>query len=96
VGVAGQSVTDWYCLLRGCQGSLSRVIKSGYLLNCVRLDGSLPGGWEPCWQEYAYIVNFDEGTFDFYVGKEKEKGTPLGAVTAGYFRESASGGNPEE
>lgn len=50
----------WYEKLHECQGSFERVLASGYLLNALDRAG------EPQWQEYAYVVNFDEQTFDFY------------------------------
>jgi hypothetical protein len=59
-----QYANDWYWLLYGCQGSVNRVLQSGYLLNCVEEDGT------PCWQEVAVIVNFDSSTLDIYQGSE--------------------------
>lgn len=57
--VSRQSTADWYCLLRDCQGSINEVLSSGYLLNHVDEKGI------PCWEEYAYIVNFDTNKLDF-------------------------------
>jgi len=37
--VSTQSTSDWYCLLRGCQGSLEKVLRSGYMLNYVDDNG---------------------------------------------------------
>lgn len=65
--VSNQSPTDWYCLLRGCQGSLTSVLECGYLDNCVNDQGV------PHWEEYAYIVNFDTQKLDFYAGNELVK-----------------------
>lgn len=31
--VSGQTTSDWYCLLRECQGSSKRVLDSGYIDN---------------------------------------------------------------
>ncbi|SNW62242.1 Hypothetical protein ORPV_338 [Orpheovirus IHUMI-LCC2] len=62
LSVSRQSTDDWYCLLRKCQGSLKNVLESGYILNHVEEDGS------PCFEEYAYLLNFDNKTFDFYEG----------------------------
>lgn len=50
----------WYEKLHDCQGSFERVLASGYLLNALDTQG------EPQWQEFAYIVNFDNQTFEFY------------------------------
>lgn len=54
--VSNRSTDDWYCLLRKCQGSLNNDLQSGYLLNHVSFE------------EYAYILNFDIKTFDYYEG----------------------------
>lgn len=58
--VSTQSTSDWYCLLRNCQGSIESVLDSGYILNAVDSDG------HPEFQEYAYVVNFDTDNLDFY------------------------------
>lgn len=60
LSVSSQSQLDWYCLLRKTQGSLKKVIKSGYMINSVDADGS------PIFEQYAYILNFDTSTFDYY------------------------------
>jgi hypothetical protein len=60
VNVSQQSTTDWYCLLRHCQGSVEKVLASGYLDNCVDTSGL------PLWEEYAYIINLDTQKLDFY------------------------------
>lgn len=59
-----QWTSDWYCLLRGCQGSLEKVLQSGYLINNVN-DNEVP-----YWQEYAYVVNMDTRKLDFYAGED--------------------------
>jgi hypothetical protein len=58
--VSSQSTSDWYCLLRKCQGSIESVLDSGYILNAVDDDG------RPDFQQYAYIVNLDTDDIDFY------------------------------
>jgi hypothetical protein len=60
--VSTQSPTDWYCLLRRCQGSIETVLTCGYIDNCVSSHGV------PRWEEYAYIVNLDTNQLDFYEG----------------------------
>lgn len=65
LGASSQSTSDWYCLLRNCQGSLQSVLDSGYLMNHVDDEGC------PCFEEYAYVVNFDTNRFDVYVGAKK-------------------------
>lgn len=62
--VSTQSTSDWYCLLHHCQGSLNKVLKSGYILNHTNKDGL------PDFENYAYIINFDTNKFDFYIGEE--------------------------
>ena len=64
LGVSTQSTSDWYCLLRGCQGSLEQVLRSRYLLNATDPDGI------PCWEEYAYVINLDTKQLEYYVGSE--------------------------
>ncbi len=72
--VASQSQSDWYCLLRGTQGSLDKVLKAGYIINYTDDDG------KPHWQDYAYIINFDTNQFDFYDGNELQSSTDLDKV----------------
>ena len=63
--VSTGSSNDWYCLLRKCQGSLIKSLESGFIMNHVDDDG------EPIYEEYGYVINFDQDTFDFYVGVVK-------------------------
>lgn len=66
------TVTNWYCLLHKTQGDLTKILKAGYMLdgNNFILDSLF------C--EYAYILNLDDGTLEFYRGfnqrKNKNKG----------------------
>lgn len=64
--VGDQSENDWYCLLRGTQGSLKAILESGYIKHSGRfiLDAFC---------EYAYILNLDEGVVEFYAGFQKKK-----------------------
>jgi len=64
LGVSYQKYEDWYCLLHKCQGSLSKVLESGYIVNCVNKDG------KPDWESYAYIVNLDQDVLEFYDGED--------------------------
>jgi hypothetical protein len=52
---------EWFILLRKCQGSFERVMKSGYLLNWCSEDfqiGNL-GDFEKCDKiQYCYVINF--------------------------------------
>lgn len=53
--VGNRSTQDWYCLLRGCQGSISKVLESGYALDSGEDFG--------IGIEYVYIINLNAGTF---------------------------------
>ena len=67
LGVGNQSVDDWYCLLRGTQGNLSvyktglkyMIDSSGFLINSL-------------FCEYAYIINLNNNTLEFYTGYNKK------------------------
>jgi len=72
--VSNQTPKEWYCLLRYCQGSFHHVLHSGYLDNCVDKNG------KPEFQDFGYILNFDNDTFEFYKGHSKPKITPLGKL----------------
>jgi hypothetical protein len=68
LGVGDQSTSDWYCLLRGAQGSLAPY-----------LTGKLPFMSDnhtfllaSVFCEYAYIVNLDDMTLEFYKGFNKD------------------------
>lgn len=70
-----QSTDDWYCLTRRCQGSMFHVLLSGYLLSCIGTTESYileiserykSEGILDDYQEYGYILNFDEKTFDVF------------------------------
>lgn len=63
--VGGQSLTDWYCLLRNIQGNLGAHLEAGYIVNsCGFLGDSL-------FCEWAYIVNLDTGKLEIYKGFNK-------------------------
>jgi len=51
LSVSLQSHTDWYCLLRECQGDLEKILDSGYILE-TKDD-----------QEYNYVINLNDYTF---------------------------------
>lgn len=68
LSVSERSFEDWYCLLRKAQGTLAPYI-----------DGSLPIIYDAhtflldsLFCEYAYIVNLDNMTFEFYRGFNRE------------------------
>ena len=60
--VSTGSLSDWYCLLRNCQGSLEKVLESGYIVNSG-----------PAWEDFGYVLNFDTNKLDFYIGSELEQ-----------------------
>lgn len=66
LNVSHQSESDWYCLLRKCQGSIEKVLNSGYMVNHINENET------PIWEEYAYIVNFDTNKLDFYGDDEPQ------------------------
>lgn len=47
--VSTQSTSDWYCLTRRCQGSLTETIKSGYALS---------SDFDKVHVSYRYIIDF--------------------------------------
>jgi hypothetical protein len=68
--VSEQKLEDWYCLLREAQGSLApwldeelgvMIDSKGFLLDSL-------------FCEYAYIVNLDDETFEFYRGFQHAPG----------------------
>ncbi len=76
--VSLQSQKDWYCLTRRCQGSMFNVLLSGYL--CPYMDTAeisskyASEGILDDYEDYGYILNFDENTFDvFGCADEHEK-----------------------
>lgn len=52
LGVSHRSLTDWYCLLRQCQGDPAATLESGFIYG----DGHVSGF-------YTYTVDFDAKTF---------------------------------
>lgn len=51
LNVSTQSTYDWYCLLRGCQGSITKMIECGYILNQDMYEG------------YNYVLDFNNKQF---------------------------------
>lgn len=60
--VSNQSTSDWYCLLRECQGDLEKVLESGYMLDTCDTPGQ---------DEYTYVFNLDKERLDFFDGQEE-------------------------
>ena len=65
--VSSQKVEDWYCLLREAQGN-PNVYKHG-LKYMVDNQGFIK---DSLFCEYAYIINLDTNSLEFYVGFQKE------------------------
>jgi hypothetical protein len=65
LGVSTQSETDAYCVARGAQGDLEKILELGYAVG------------HPMWPadslfcEWGYLVNFDEMTLEVYEGFQK-------------------------
>lgn len=67
MSVSNRSTDDWYCIMREMQGDLLAYLSVGVMTNGLAfLRDSL-------FCEYAYIVNVDEGTLEFYVGFNKDR-----------------------
>lgn len=69
LGVGDQKLTDWYCLLREAQNSLDAWLDDGLRLMIDSQEFLLDG----IFCEYAYIINLDEETLEFYTGFQKEQ-----------------------
>ena len=63
--VSNQNITDFYCLLRKTQGNLG--VYKGNLKYMIDYKDFVGNGLN-C--EYAYIINLDENTLEFYIGKK--------------------------
>lgn len=57
--VGSRTPTNFYGLLRKCQGSFERVLKSGYALIDPHSDHK-----NSLWIEYVYVLDFDNRKFD--------------------------------
>ena len=68
--VGGQTLNEWYCLLRETQGDLTP-----YRDDCldVMIDDS-SFLLDSLFCEYAYIINVDDGVLEFYTGYNKKNG----------------------
>jgi hypothetical protein len=76
LGVAEQTVNDWYCLLREAQGGLLAWISAeGSDTPPLRImfDSSNFLA-DSLFCEYAYIINLDDKTFEVYEGFQKTPG----------------------
>lgn len=65
LGVSNQSTDDWYCLLRGTQGSIQSILDAGYIENyAIDNTNKCNAG-----AEYTYTVNLDNNTLDVSWGE---------------------------
>ena len=60
-GVSTGKLSEWYVLLRKCQGQLGKYIQAGVMQNDTAHLHSVD-----TWCEYAYIINLDDDTFEVY------------------------------
>lgn len=70
LSVSNQSYKDWYCLLRKIQGvETLREIMKGKLFHISPANDFIK---DSLFCEYAYIINLDDMTIEFYVGYQHE------------------------
>lgn len=67
LGVGGQDVRDWYCLLRKTQGDLGAILEAGVMVDASKFMA------DSLFCEWAYVVNLDDMTFEVYRGFQKAK-----------------------
>lgn len=72
LAVSEQSTEDWYCLLREAQGDPEKMLAAKFY---VGADSFLLDG---LFCEFAYIVNLDDETLEFYKGFSKIDDTITG------------------
>lgn len=66
LGVSGQTLDDWYCLLRNAQGDIQWSLENGAIAEANDfIQDSL-------FCEYGYILNFDTMEFEIYKGFQKQ------------------------
>lgn len=89
LSVSNQSYEDWYCLLRRLQGiGMIQEIMKGKLKHAN--FGGEPFIKDSLFCEYAYVINLDKMTLEFYEGfqdKKPQKGNRFGVERnkSGYY-----------
>lgn len=75
--VSGRTTEEWYCLLRNLQGM--RYLQAVLDGECQHWIDSKEFLKDSLFCEYAYLINLDDGTLEFYEGfnKEPDKNSPL-------------------
>lgn len=62
LGVSEQSLTDWYCLLRECQGDMGKTLEAGVIVD----SSDFPA--YSLFAEWGYVVDIDNGCLEVYKG----------------------------
>ena len=70
LNVSGKRLTEWYCLLRECQGNPALTLEAGYIDATDVVEPYRLGYGN----EYTYVVDFDAKTFTAW-GHGKRLGT---------------------
>jgi hypothetical protein len=66
LGVGSGEVTDWYCLLRNCQGNLPMTLASGVMIDNHKFAA------DSLFCEFGYIIDLDTGKFETYRGFQEQ------------------------
>lgn len=72
ISVAERTVGDWYCLTRKLQGNFpmySQLTKDSQPIYMLKDNAFIK---DSLFCEYAYIINLDDETLEFYIGFQKE------------------------
>lgn len=69
-GVSTGKKSEWYALLREAQGNIDAYVTDAKLEHMINGRRSL---FDSLFSEYAYIINLDDKTLEFYVGFNKDK-----------------------
>jgi hypothetical protein len=66
LNVGNQSLDDWYCLLRNCQGDIGMILEAGIIID----GSSFPADSLFC--EWCYAIDLDRNVFEVYKGFQTE------------------------
>jgi len=69
-GVSTGKKSEWYSLLREAQGNIDAYVTDDKLAHMINGRRSM---FDSLFSEYAYIINLDDKTLEFYVGFNKDK-----------------------